>query len=394
MIILLLILGNAGALAFLYKTADDSLAIEFTEDELSVEFGEERAAMDYVELSEGDVTPAADQLDTISIGEHQMTYTVSKSLLGGLLNPSKDFTLSYTVADSVAPLMIRNGSGTVLERGTEFDINNVIAYGDNADPEPTVKIDGDVDMDRNGSYPLHVTVTDASGNNTDWDLTVEVADSLPVYEDNAERTDFDDFATHYKADGRVFGIDVSEWQGEIDFDAVKKAGCEFVMIRIGYGSGGDEKIDSQFAANIKGAQEAGLRTGIYFYSHDKTEEGVRRSADWIIENLNGTQLELPVAFDWEDFDAFQTYKMNFAGLNSLYDAFADELASAGYDCILYGSKVYLEKVWEGTDTRPVWLAHYIEKTDYKKPHRVWKASCTGRIDGINGDVDMDILYEG
>ena len=100
-----------------------------------------------------------------------------------------------------------------------------------------------------------------------------------------------------------------------------------------------------------------------------------------------------MVFDWEDFGQFQTYKMSFAGLNDLYDAFADQLSSAGYECMLYGNKNSLEKVWEDTDTRPVWLAHYTDKTDYKGPYVMWQASQTGNIDGIDGDVDMDILYE-
>ena len=84
--------------------------------------------------------------------------------------------------------------------------------------------------------------------------------------------------------------------------------------------------------------------------------------------------------------------MSFADLNKLYDAFADELAGKGYDCMLYGNKNSLENIWKDTDTRPVWLAHYTDKTDYEGPYRMWQASCTGRIDGIDGDVDMDIMY--
>ena len=84
--------------------------------------------------------------------------------------------------------------------------------------------------------------------------------------------------------------------------------------------------------------------------------------------------------------------MSLYQLNKLYDAFSDELAKSGYGCMLYGSKKYLEKAWTKTDTRPVWLAHYTEKTDYEGPFMLWQASCTGRIPGIEGNVDMDILY--
>ena len=394
LLILILVLAAtvAGATAYFYRTAYNSLAVTFTEESPEVEFGADCPAMSFVKESEGDITAAADFLDTSSTGESELVYTAEKSVLGGLLKPSKEFTLSYKVVDSVPPVTLWSGDGTVLERGTEFDISNVIAYGDNADPAPLVTVDGKVDMKKNGDYPLHVKVTDASGNITEWDLTVEVADSLPYYEDTAERTDFKDFVKANKGEGRSFGIDVSAWQDDIDFRAVKKAGCEFVIIRIGYTGDNEITIDKRFYQNIRGAGEAGLKTGIYLYSTDNTEEKVRESAKWIMETLEGANLDLPVAFDWEDFGSFQHYQISFHELNDLYDAFADELSQSGYGCMLYGSKNYLEKVWEETDIRPVWLAHYTEKTDYKGPYMLWQASSTGRISGINGDVDMDILY--
>ena len=391
-LILVLAAAVAGASAYVYRTAYDSLSVTFTEESPSVEFGEDCPSMSFVRESEGDITPAKDTLDTSSTGEAEMVYTAEKSVLGGLLTPSKEFTLNYKVVDSIAPVMLWSGDGTVLERGTEFDINNVIAYGDNADPAPQVTVDGKVNMKKNGEYPLHVKVTDASGNRTEWDLSVEVADSLPYYEDTAERTDFADFVKANKGDGRSFGIDVSAWQDDIDFKAVKKAGCEFVIIRIGYTGDGEINIDKKFYQNIQGAQAAGLKTGIYLYSTDNTEEQVRNAADWIVGTLEGANLDLPVAFDWEDFGSFQHYQISFHELNHLYDAFADELSQAGYGCMLYGSRNYLEKIWSETDTRPVWLAHYTQKTDYKGPYMLWQASSTGNISGISGDVDMDILY--
>ena len=391
-LILLLAAAIAGTTAYVYKTAYDSLAVTFTEETPVVEFGESHLSMDYVKESGGEVRPADDYLNTEVTGPAEMKFTAEKRLFGGLLTPAKDFTLSYVVADSIPPLQLWSGDGTVLQRGTEFNINDVIAYGDNADPTPLVTVDGDVNMEKNGSYPLHVKVTDSSGNATEWDLKVTVADELPGFEDTAERTDFADFASANKGNGRSFGIDVSAWQDDIDFKAVKKAGCEFVIIRIGYTSDGELNIDKTFYQNIQGARAAGLKTGVYLYSTDNTEEQVRYDADWIIDNLGGSNLDLPVAFDWEDFGNFQDYGISFHELNKLYDAFADQLSQAGYGCMLYGSKNYIEKVWDKTDVRPVWLAHYTKKTDYKGPYMLWQASCTGRISGISGDVDMDILY--
>ena len=391
-LILLLAAAAAGVTGYSYLKAYNSLAVEFTDENLKVEFGGEYPAMDYVKTSGGEVTPAAAYLDSESTGAKELVYTAAQPVLGGLLTPTKEFTLNYEVTDSVPPVKIWSGDGSLLERGTEFDIRNVIAYGDNADPEPQVETDGKVDMDTSGEYPLHVKVTDASGNATEWDMTVVVVDEFPVYEDTAERTKFKDFVSAYKADGRSFGIDISAWQNEVNFKALKKAGCEFVIMRIGYTDVGKISMDKRFLENYEKAKAAGMKTGVYLYSTDNTEEQVRDSAKWIMETLQGDSLDLPVGFDWEDFGSFQNYKMSIYQLNRLYDAFADELSKGGYGCMLYGSKNYIENIWEKTDTRPVWLAHYTEKTDYKGPYMLWQASCTGRISGIDGDVDMDILY--
>lgn len=391
-LILVLAAAIAGITTYFYRSAYNSLAVTFTDNDPVIGFGEEHSSMSYVKKANGEIFPEAENINTEVIGTSEMTYTVQKPLFGGLLTPSKEFSLKYSVVDNEPPLQIWSGDGTLLERGTEFDINDVIAYGDNADPTPLVSVDGKVNMNKSGKYPLHVKVTDSSGNETEWDLNVEVVDQFPYYENTAERTAFADFVKANKGDGRSFGIDVSAWQDDIDFKAVKKAGCEFVIIRIGYTYEGELHIDKTFYQNYSRARAAGLKIGFYYYSTDNTEEQVRSAADWISKTLNGASPDLPIAFDWEDFGNYQDYGMSLHELNKLYDAFADELAKDGYGCMLYSSKNYLENAWEKTDTRPVWLAHYTQKTDYKGPYMLWQASCTGKISGISGDVDMDILY--
>ena len=395
LLILILILTAviAGTTAYVYKTAYDSLEVTFTDESPVLEFGKSYPAMSFVKDSSGEIYPESDYLISDSVGSKKIVYTATKPLFGGIFNPAREFTMEYTVRDDIPPLKIWTWDGAVLQRGSEFDINELIAYGDNADPTPLVSVDGKVNMEKNGKYPLHVKITDSSGNFTECDLSVEVADELPSYEDTAERTVFSGFVSANRGEGRSYGIDVSAWQDEIDFQAVKRAGCEFVIIRIGYTSAGEINVDKTFYRNFQNARAAGLKVGVYFYSTDTTEEQVRYAADWIINTLEGANLDLPVAFDWEDFGNFQDYKISLYELNRLYDAFADELSGSGYGCMLYGSKNYLEQVWDKTDIRPVWLAHYTEKTDYKGPYMLWQASCTGRISGISGDVDMDILYQ-
>lgn len=393
LIVLLAIIGAGGTGMYMYNEALNSLGVSFKEENPELEVGKHAKSMDFVRAYEGDITPAEENLNTIDVGEGSMTYTVSKELFWGYVKPERQFTLKYKVVDNEAPIILWNGSGSVVQRGTEFDINKYFGYGDNADPKPTLTVDGEVNMQQNGKYPLKLTVADASGNETKADMTIEVADSVPTAQYNPRLTSFEDFVRVNNGNDKSFGIDVSTWQGDIDFDKVKSAGCDFVIIRIGYSVDGNVEMDSKFEQNYKNAKAAGLKVGIYLYSYDNTEEEVRKSADWVAEKLGGDKLDLPVAFDWEDFGEFQLFEMSFAQLNSYYDAFADELKGKGYDTMLYGSKNFLEKVWKETSTRPVWLAHYTERTDYSKPYMIWQASQTGKIDGIDGAVDMDILFE-
>ena len=128
------------------------------------------------------------------------------------------------------------------------------------------------------------------------------------------------------------------------------------------------------------------------FSYDDTPDTLKIATDTVIQRLSVEEgLDLPVAFDWEDFDAFQTHEMSFNELNKLYDVFAEEMKKAGYDTMLYGSLYRLEDIWTDTDSRPIWLAQYADKTSYKGPYMIWQASDIGRIDGINTDVDMDIM---
>ena len=395
MVIVIIVLAAAGAVAYLYKSAKDSISLDLKDNDFKVEFGSDLKAADYVADANGKVTPSEKMLDTSSLGEKEIVYTVTKPVLGGLLKPSGEYAMHYTVVDTQKPLVLWSGDGVILQKGEEFNISDVIGYGDNADSKVDVEYKGKVNMDEAGRYPLQVTLTDDAGNKTEFSLTVEVADEIPPAGDDGGSTAFADFVSANSGEGRAFGIDVSSWQDDIDFEAVKNAGCEFVIIRVGYSTGDDDiaDLDDKYRANIKNARDAGLKVGVYIYSYDNSEDMVRKTADWVVQQLGGEKLDLPVAFDWEDFGQFQTYSMSFRDVNRLYDAFSDEIRKAGYDCMLYSSKKFLEDVWEDTDKRPVWLAHYTDSTDYEGPYMIWQASNTGRIDGIKGAVDMDIMYE-
>ena len=296
------------------------------------------------------------------------------------------------VKDEEPPVVFRTGNNTKILKGSDFVLSDILSYGDNADPAPRLSVTGEVDTSKTGSYPLHAVLTDFFGNVKEWDLTVEVVDEIPETEPNHHSYPFNELRQNFEGEGRKFGIDVSFWQGDIDFEAVKKAGCEFVILRIGYSHNGELKTDEKFHEYLEGAQKAGLPIGIYLFVYDNTEEELLSSLDQMFAELGDTRLDLSIAFDWENFSNYQDYEISFQQLNHLYDVFEAEVHQRGYESMLYGSKTYLETVWTHTDTRPVWLAQYYNRVTYESPYMIWQCSGSGRIDGIQGDVDLDILY--
>ncbi len=322
-------------------------------------------------------------VDTSETGEKQAEIVFEYE--GGTYSKN----VSYTVSDTTEPLVLNSGWNPYTKVGEPFDINSIIGFADNYDRSPSVTYTGTVDSSTVGSYPITVTVTDNSGNSTSWDMTVFVMNEIPSPEDNNPRVNFADFKNYYNYENISYGIDVSAWQTNVDYEAVKAEGVEFVLIRMGY-CYNEIQLDDYYFTNIENADNAGLDIGVYFYSTANTEEKAREQAQWIVQQLDGRELDFPVAFDWEEWGSFQQYGMNIHDLNEIFYAFCDELEKSGYSGMLYSSKNFLDNFWENKINRPVWLAHYVDETDYSGAFSIWQASAYGRIQGISGDVDMNI----
>lgn len=303
--------------------------------------------------------------------------------------------ISYEVfiKDSEAPVVLNYGDGAMILRGEDFDISDIISYGDDFDPKPKIEVEGKVNTAKVGTYPLTVTLTDQAENVTSWDLDVRVVSRYPK-EDEAEEEvyPFADFYEEYKQDDRLIGIDVSEWQGDIDFVKLKEAGCEFVMLRIGFSRNGTLYLDKSFKDNLAKAKSVGMPLGVYYYSNDKSAEEVRSVFRQIVSELGDTRLELPVVFDWENFMDFQYYEISLKDLDHMYQVFEEEAEKMGYTPMLYGSKYYLENLWRKTDKRTIWLAHYTDWSSYEGKYKLWQTCAWGQVDGIEENVDFDVLF--
>ena len=165
------------------------------------------------------------------------------------------------------------------------------------------------------------------------------------------------------------------------------------MIRIGFGHNNKKEnvLDNKFLQNIKNAKKAGLKVGIYFYSYAENEKQAKDQANWIIKTLNNEKLDLPIAFDWEDWEEFNNYNLSFIDLNNMAKVFFDTLNEKGYETMLYGSATYLNHIWD-TANYKIWLAHYTTKTNYSNKYDMWQLTSSGVVNGIDGNVDINILY--
>ena len=305
------------------------------------------------------------------------------------------YRTSVEVVDTEDPKIFGSSSRTVLV-GYEGNLCNGITYGDNYDGQPECRVEGDIDFETAGKYDVELVVTDVSGNSTNYNVTVNVVEEIASNNNNSgggstSKLAFSDAYSKYKKDNTELGIDVSEWQGDIDYEAVREAGATFVMMRIGVklDSGEDPALDKKFLDNIKKAKEAGLKVGVYLYSKAKSLEEAIDEANWVLDTLDGETLDLPIVFDWEIWSNWNSYHLSFHELNEMPKAFIKTVEEEGYEGMLYGSKFYLENFWDGTYDN-VWLAHYASSTDYEG-YMMWQFSNIGRIDGIYGDVDLNVM---
>lgn len=197
------------------------------------------------------------------------------------------------------------------------------------------------------------------------------------------------------------GIDVSSWQGNIDWNAVARSGVQFVFIRMAYraSSSGTLATDTKAIANLQGALNAGLKVGAYIYSQAINQAEAEQEADYICNLLNGYNISMPVAMDYEyKNDGGRLHDANISKEQGTANvmAFCARVASRGYTPMLYANKNFLQSQVDGVyigNYYKVWLANYTNQTSYEGEYSFWQHSSSGTVDGIEGTVDCDVWYD-
>ena len=193
------------------------------------------------------------------------------------------------------------------------------------------------------------------------------------------------------------GIDVSAHQGNIDWERVRAEGFDFAFIRIGYRgySVGDIYPDEYARENLAEAKAAGFDVGVYFYAQAISIEEAKQEAQWCLDFLAGENLQLPVVYDWEYVSpSARTGGMDKATLTECVKTFCSAIENAGYQPMIYFNKHVSQDLMDlqALSEYPFWLALYNEQMDYPYQVDFWQYTEEGKVPGIEGDVDIDLMF--
>ena len=237
-------------------------------------------------------------------------------------------------------------------------------------------------------------------NNNHYEF-VEIDESLPQANFENENIIASEGFLEYKVDGQtqsVKGIDVSKFQGDIDWQKVADSGVKYAMIRLGLRGYETGKLvtDENFKANVEGATAAGIDVGVYFFTQAINPAEAREEAEYVLNEINGYNITYPVAIDVEDLynDKARSYNQSKESRTECAIAFMDAIKDAGYNPAIYGNLNTFTKLVEVNKLGDYdkWFALYDTQIYFPYEITVWQYSDKGRIDGIEGDVDLNITF--
>lgn len=191
----------------------------------------------------------------------------------------------------------------------------------------------------------------------------------------------------------INGIDVSEFQGNIDWNKVKEDGYEFVILKFGNIYDYDDNYkDSKFEFNYSKCKELGLKTGLYIYNYCNTVQALKDGLDWMFEKLGDKILELPIFLDMEDQDIATETKES---LTNQCNEFGKYVKNKGYQAGIYANTNWFKNKLDMSkfdDDLSIWVAQYqVDEPQITNPD-IWQYTSSGKVNGISGNVDLDYLY--
>lgn len=204
---------------------------------------------------------------------------------------------------------------------------------------------------------------------------------------------------HYEDDNYIslVGIDISQHQRDIDFNSVKNAGVDFVVIRLGWRGYSEGKIhlDDRFEEYYEQASEVGLKIGFYFFSQAINEKEAIEEAEFVLRYIKNKKFDLPIVYDYEDASPVgRIAKLNREEKTKNAIAFLERIKRNNYHPMLYTSLYWVRYCYEIEKIMnyDIWFAQYYDYPQYPYPFSIWQYSETGKVDGIETDCDLDIMF--
>jgi len=307
------------------------------------------------------------------------------------------YSFDINVVDTTPPI-INQHKNIQVEEGDKYFYKELFC-GDNYDDNPKCLIEGEYDINKIGEYQVTFKGIDSSNNKSEVPITLSVKKKTKKTSYNNLKykligNNFEDIKKEYKTKKTKIGIDVSHWQEDINYKKVKNSGVEFAFIRLGIQKGinGEYKLDKKFKDNIEGFNKVNIPVGVYFFSYANSKKEAKKQANWVSKQLKKYDVDLEVAFDWENWNNYQDFNISFKHLNDVANTFMSTIEDNGYNSMLYSSKDKLETIWSNNKYK-VWLAHYTKKTSYEGEYKYWQICENGVIDGIDNYVDINIMYK-
>lgn len=231
----------------------------------------------------------------------------------------------------------------------------------------------------------------------------ELLENVPKCKyDYSKLTDVDGIKSYYDKENGIsskLGIDISEFQGEVDWQQVRDFGIEFVMIRLGYrvyGEDGELVLDAGFEQNVQGALDAGLEVGVYFFSQAISDIEAKEEAEFVLDQIELYDIDGPVVFDTEEIkdDDARTNANTIEQYTNNCVTFCETVKEAGYEPMIYANMKWmafsldLEKLTDYS----FWYADYHEEPQCPYDFDIWQYTETGVIPGIESNVDINIRF--
>lgn len=346
-------------------------------------------------------TNATDKSVTFSSDKEEVAKVDSKGKVTGVSEGTATVTVTAGEKKAVCKVTVKKGNASVNGSDPLKDVNGNPVYVKSGD---TYKAVTNAEYQSGVTYYKKVSSSEGKYKYTGWQT---LDGKVYFFDKNGNKVTGEQVIQgikyNFASDGSlqqnsgINGIDVSKFNGSIDWNAVRNAGISWVIVRVGYrgSSVGALVEDPKFRTNAAGAAAAGLKVGIYFYTQAVNEVEAVEEASMTISLIKNYKISYPVFIDTEKSGG-RGDSISAAQRTAVVKAFCETIRSAGYTPGVYASKSWFETNLNVSqlNSYKIWLAHYTSATNYKGRYDLWQYSDKGRVSGISTNVDMNISYLG